>query len=101
MIANGYSESKGKAPSLGLHGIADYLAIRTLLLSHAKAYHVYQNEFRNTQKGSAVYLVERYIRFEALLIPVISRDFLTRYGKTCADLRFLAICQQRWVSFFT
>jgi len=59
MIANGYSESKGKAPSLGQHGRADYLAIRTMLLSHAKAYHVYKNEFRNTQKGSAVYLVER------------------------------------------
>jgi hypothetical protein len=101
MIANGYSESKGKAPSLGQHGRADYLAIRTMLLSHAKAYHVYQNEFRNTQKGSAVYVVEIYIRFEALLIPLVNRDFLTRYGKTCADLRFLAICQQRWVIFFT
>jgi hypothetical protein len=61
MIANGYSESKGKAPSLGQHGTADYLAIRTVLLSHAKAYHVYQNEFRNTQRGNAVYLGERYI----------------------------------------
>jgi len=94
MVANGYSESKGRAPSLGLHGTADYQAIKTMLLSHAKAYHVYHNEFRNTQKGSAVYLVERYIRFEALLIPLISRDFLTRYGKTCADLIFLTICQQ-------
>ena len=58
MIANGYSESKGKAPSLGQHGPADYLATRTMLLAHAKAYHVYQNEFKNTQKGSTAYLVE-------------------------------------------
>jgi len=59
MVANGYSESKGRAPSLGQHGTADYLAIRTMLLSHAKAYHVYQNEFRNTQRGNAVSLGER------------------------------------------
>jgi len=59
MVANGYSDSKGRAPSLGQHGTADYLAIRTLMLSHAKAYHAYQKEFRKTQKGSTVYLVER------------------------------------------
>lgn len=58
MVANGYSESRGKAPSLGKHGVADYLAVQTMLLAHAKAYHVYQNEFRNVQKGNTVSLVE-------------------------------------------
>ena len=58
MIANGYSESRGKAPSLGQHGTADYLATRTMLLAHAKAYHVYHNEFKNTQKGSTANLAE-------------------------------------------
>jgi hypothetical protein len=54
MIANGYSDTKGRAPSLGQPGTSDYLAVRTMLLAHAKAYHVYHKEFRSTQKGSAV-----------------------------------------------
>jgi lactase-phlorizin hydrolase len=62
MIIRGYSESKGRAPSLGQPGIADYLAARTILLAHARAYHVYHDEFRNTQKGSTVYLLESWFR---------------------------------------
>ncbi|GFG29766.1 hypothetical protein Cfor_03336, partial [Coptotermes formosanus] len=54
MIANGYSECRGKAPSLCQPGTADYLAARTMLLAHAKAYHVYHNDFRDTQAGSKV-----------------------------------------------
>jgi lactase-phlorizin hydrolase len=54
MIANGYSECRGKAPSLCQPGTADYLAARTMLLAHAKAYHVYHNDFRDTQAGSNV-----------------------------------------------
>jgi lactase-phlorizin hydrolase len=58
MVVNGYSERKGKAPSVGQPGIADYLAVRTILLAHARAYHVYNNEFRKTQQGSTLSLVE-------------------------------------------
>jgi lactase-phlorizin hydrolase len=56
-IIKGYSRSKGIAPSLGLPGIADYLAAKTILLAHAKAYHVYHKEFGDTQKGSIACLV--------------------------------------------
>jgi lactase-phlorizin hydrolase len=62
MVIRGYSESKGRAPSLGQPGIADYLAARTILLAHARAYHVYHEEFRNTQEGSTVYLLECWLR---------------------------------------
>lgn len=58
MIANGYSDTKGRAPSLGQPGTSDYLAVRTMLLAHAKAYHVYHKEFSSTQKGIVVYLIE-------------------------------------------
>jgi len=58
MVIKGYSESKERAPSLGQPGIADYLAARSILLAHARAYHVYNDEFRNTQKGNTVYLLE-------------------------------------------
>jgi Beta-glucosidase/6-phospho-beta-glucosidase/beta-galactosidase len=61
-VIKGYSDRKGTAPSLGQPGIADYLAARTILLAHARAYHVYQDEFRSTQKGSAVYLLESGFR---------------------------------------
>jgi len=57
MMLRGYSENDGIAPSLGQPGIADYLATRTILLAHARAYRVYHDEFRNTQKGSTVYLL--------------------------------------------
>jgi hypothetical protein len=58
MVSKGYRDSKEFAPSLGQPGIADYLAARTILLAHARAYHVYHDEFRNTQQGSTVYLLE-------------------------------------------
>jgi lactase-phlorizin hydrolase len=58
MIIKGYGERKGRAPSLGQPGIADYLAAKTIVLAHAKAYHVYHNEFRNIQEGSIAYLVD-------------------------------------------
>lgn len=43
----------GKAPALGASGIADYLCIHHCIKGHAKAYHLYNNTFRATQKGSA------------------------------------------------
>ena len=58
IVIKGYSRTKGKAPSLGQPGVSDYMATRTILLAHARAYHVYHDEFKNTQKGSTVYLLE-------------------------------------------
>lgn len=45
-----YGEGKD-APAIKGSGIVDYLCGKTLLLSHAKAYHLYNNVFRPTQKG--------------------------------------------------
>lgn len=39
------------APGVDMPGIADYLAVKHLLLAHARAWHVYNEEFRETQKG--------------------------------------------------
>lgn len=39
-------------PCLNLdHYGADYIAGHNLLLAHARAYHIYDKEFRNTQNG--------------------------------------------------
>lgn len=39
------------APGVNMPGVADYIAVKFLLLAHARAWHVYDDEFRATQKG--------------------------------------------------
>ncbi|XP_077295406.1 myrosinase 1-like [Arctopsyche grandis] len=39
------------APALKLDGIADYLCGHTMLLGHAKVYHLYDSTYRKTQNG--------------------------------------------------
>ncbi|GLV37189.1 uncharacterized protein CBL_01981 [Carabus blaptoides fortunei] len=46
----GYSDGK-MAPAYHSDGIADYLCGRTVLLAHAKAYHLYNKQFREKQQG--------------------------------------------------
>lgn len=40
-----------RAPALNHHGIGEYLCTHYLLLSHARAYHIYDKEFRPKYKG--------------------------------------------------
>ncbi|KAM3964799.1 myrosinase 1-like [Aphomia sociella] len=40
-----------KAPLLNIKGVAEYLCAKNLLLAHARAYHIYDQEFRPKQKG--------------------------------------------------
>lgn len=44
-------EDNLNAPDVKMPGIGTYLCDKTILLAHAKAYHVYQKEFKNTQNG--------------------------------------------------
>ncbi|PSN34231.1 Myrosinase 1 [Blattella germanica] len=46
----GYSSRK-TPPQVFQPGIADYLAARTVLLAHARVYHIYYREFRESQQG--------------------------------------------------
>ncbi|KAK6640646.1 hypothetical protein RUM44_012343 [Polyplax serrata] len=39
------------APDLNMPGIADYLCTHTILKSHARAYHLYNDNYRKQQKG--------------------------------------------------
>ncbi|OWR52173.1 seminal fluid protein CSSFP031 [Danaus plexippus plexippus] len=39
------------APALNIQGIADYLCMKNVLLGHARAYHIYDKEFRVKQNG--------------------------------------------------
>lgn len=45
-----------KAPALNLTGIADYMCTHTVLKSHAKVWHLYDEEYRATQKGELLFL---------------------------------------------
>ncbi|XP_072934968.1 myrosinase 1-like isoform X2 [Epargyreus clarus] len=39
------------APGINSHGIGDYLAVKHVVMAHARAWHVYDKEFRAKQKG--------------------------------------------------
>ncbi|XP_035446063.2 myrosinase 1-like [Spodoptera frugiperda] len=41
-----------KAPAVNFKGVGEYLCAKNLLLAHAKAYHIYDEEFRPKYKGS-------------------------------------------------
>nr|XP_053617030.1 myrosinase 1-like [Plodia interpunctella] len=41
-----------KAPRLNIQGIAEYMCAKNLLVAHAKAFHIYDEEFRAVQGGT-------------------------------------------------
>jgi len=45
-VAMGYSVGFGVAPNILTPGHGQYLAIHTVLLSHARAYRLYEREFK-------------------------------------------------------
>jgi len=48
---DGYASEVGMAPSINTPGIGDYLTAHTVLHAHAKAFHLYNDEFRAEQGG--------------------------------------------------
>ncbi|XP_021923692.1 myrosinase 1-like [Zootermopsis nevadensis] len=50
-VVLGYSIPIGFAPNVVTYGHGEYQVIHTILLSHARAYRVYEREFKETQKG--------------------------------------------------
>jgi beta-glucosidase/6-phospho-beta-glucosidase/beta-galactosidase len=51
VFSTGYATAKGFAPSVNAPGIGNYLAVHTMLLAHAKTYHMYKREFWPKQQG--------------------------------------------------
>ncbi|XP_049837156.1 myrosinase 1-like [Schistocerca gregaria] len=49
-VTRGYGEND-KAPRINTHGVGEYLSAHTILLAHARTYHMYDEEFRATQQG--------------------------------------------------
>jgi beta-glucosidase/6-phospho-beta-glucosidase/beta-galactosidase len=50
-VAMGYSVPIGVAPHILTPGHGQYLAVHTALLSHARAYRLYEREFKDKQGG--------------------------------------------------
>jgi beta-glucosidase/6-phospho-beta-glucosidase/beta-galactosidase len=48
----GYGQPNATAPGIDAHGIGEYMAAHTVLLAHARVYHMYDEVFRNRQKGT-------------------------------------------------
>lgn len=40
------------APRLNMQGTGEYLCAKNLMLAHARAWHIYDDEYRSTQKGN-------------------------------------------------
>ncbi|XP_047004144.1 myrosinase 1-like isoform X2 [Schistocerca americana] len=55
VFVNGYA-AEGIAPSQPASGIGDYLATHTVIKAHARVWHLYDEEFRASQNGSADFL---------------------------------------------
>lgn len=53
-----------KAPFIKSHGLAEYLCTHNVIKAHAKAWHLYDDEFRNKQKGKHKKKVFRYIHVQ-------------------------------------
>jgi beta-glucosidase/6-phospho-beta-glucosidase/beta-galactosidase len=51
IFAMGYSVPFGFAPNILTPGHGQYLAVHTALLSHARAYRLYEREFKDKQGG--------------------------------------------------
>lgn len=49
----GYGDTS-KAPRVNIKGVADYMCAKNLLLAHAKAYHIYDQEFR--REGALLFI---------------------------------------------
>jgi beta-glucosidase/6-phospho-beta-glucosidase/beta-galactosidase len=48
----GYGKPIPMAPGIDDHGIGEYMAAHTVLLAHARVYHMYDKVFRKLQKGT-------------------------------------------------
>ncbi|XP_017875874.1 myrosinase 1-like [Ceratina calcarata] len=53
---NGYADGKD-APGKTLPGIGDYLCMHNVIKAHARAYRIYETEFKQTQKGQVGFLI--------------------------------------------
>ena len=61
----GYADAYEAAPGLNFPGVGDYLAGHTVLQAHARAYHLYDKEFRAKFNGKDLELQQKLLSFSS------------------------------------
>lgn len=56
------------APGIKGSGTKDYIVTHNLIKAHAKAYHIYDKEFRSTQQGKPF-----FTSLETVILPLYER----------------------------
>lgn len=51
ILCNGAYQDGNNAPGKNMSGVGPYLCVHNMIKAHAKAYHIYNDEFRQSQKG--------------------------------------------------
>lgn len=59
MCVAGYGSKFSAPENIQLPGVADYLCGETVLLAHAHAYWLYQEDFKNQQKGKIFHFLKK------------------------------------------
>ncbi|KAJ8973914.1 hypothetical protein NQ317_000459 [Molorchus minor] len=73
------------APAVSASGVGDYLCARTVLLAHAKAYHIYDEEFREKQNGSEFRVSLLYIKFALIKVSPSEYEYEYEYDLISYD----------------
>ena len=60
-IVLGYSVPIGMAPNVITAGHGEYHAMHTILLAHARAYRLYERDFKEKQKGWYLQIIIRLL----------------------------------------
>ena len=81
VATQGYGNG-GMAPGIVGMGTTVYVAAHNLIKGHAKAYHVYDTEFRSSQQGV-------YLLIDCLLISCISVYVYAYAHLSLSSMRFL------------
>jgi hypothetical protein len=78
----GHITDRGYAPSVNAPGIGNYLVLHTILLAHAKTYHMYRREFWAKQQGQfALPTLIHGVRINGLVKASVTCDGLTAAGQ--------------------
>ncbi|KAJ8973205.1 hypothetical protein NQ317_018954 [Molorchus minor] len=75
----GYGDGRN-APGIKSPGVGEYLCVRTVLLAHAKAYHIYDEEFRSAQNGTQKYMPPQGPMYPEEISDLYCMDFTTNNG---------------------
>lgn len=91
-VSYGYSDPGPYAPGVNGGAVGYYLAAHTLILSHARAYRLYDAEFRSTQGGNGAPAPRHSLMLFFFLLRANVIAFIDHFAKDPSSF------QVRWAS---